>query len=217
MRDLINIIENSTFDSWFGNSRVVDQNGKPLVVYHGTNQTFDTFSKKRGGMSTGDNAGATKGFFFTSDPDEAHEYALNAGRRVVSNVSAFEKEQERLRKAQERLELIAQRTGAKKDWDAFYRAYEAWETFEIDATREDETVNTQVVAAHLSMQNPLEVDFNNGSRSEHGNIDDVISMALKNGNDGVIMRNISDRPKLMDVGISDHYVVFRSNQIRRVS
>lgn len=216
MRDLITIVENATsFDRWFRDSRVVDQDGKPLIVYHGTNQTFDKFSKKRGGMSTGNNAGATKGFFFTSDRDEAHEYALNAGRHVVSNVAAFEKEQERLRTAQERLEAIAQRTGANKDWDAFYAAYEAWETFEIDATREDETVNAQVVAAYLSLQNPLEADFNGGQRSQYGTIDEVVATAIRQGHDGVIMRNINDRPKLMDTTVSDHYVAFKASQIRR--
>ena len=34
-------IEN--FWGWFGDSKVVDGQGKPLVVYHGTMQTFDSF------------------------------------------------------------------------------------------------------------------------------------------------------------------------------
>jgi hypothetical protein len=28
---------------WFGNSKVVDKNGNPLIVYHGSNVKFDTF------------------------------------------------------------------------------------------------------------------------------------------------------------------------------
>lgn len=31
------------FKKWFGNSKVVDENGEPLVVYHGTNADFDKF------------------------------------------------------------------------------------------------------------------------------------------------------------------------------
>ena len=38
------------FKRWFGDSKVVDENGKPLVVYHGTNKSFNVFrpSKKFG-------------------------------------------------------------------------------------------------------------------------------------------------------------------------
>lgn len=32
------------FKNWFGKSKVTDKNGNPLVVYHGTNKEFDSFS-----------------------------------------------------------------------------------------------------------------------------------------------------------------------------
>lgn len=35
------------FYKWFGNSKVVDEQGRPLVVYHGTNAEFDTFDKNK--------------------------------------------------------------------------------------------------------------------------------------------------------------------------
>ncbi|MER2539910.1 MAG: hypothetical protein ABTQ26_11780 [Azonexus sp.] len=35
--------ETPEFKKWFGDSKVVDADGKPLVVYHGTNKDFDTF------------------------------------------------------------------------------------------------------------------------------------------------------------------------------
>jgi hypothetical protein len=28
---------------WFGNSKIVDENGKPMIVYHGTDNKFDIF------------------------------------------------------------------------------------------------------------------------------------------------------------------------------
>jgi hypothetical protein len=31
------------FVKWFGNSKVVDENGEPLIVYHGTDKVFDEF------------------------------------------------------------------------------------------------------------------------------------------------------------------------------
>jgi hypothetical protein len=39
------VTETPEFKRWFGDSKVVDANGKPLVVYHGTNAVFDAFNK----------------------------------------------------------------------------------------------------------------------------------------------------------------------------
>ncbi len=193
---------------------MTNEAGKPLVVYHGTNQTFDEFSKSRGGLSTGPQAGARHGFFFTSDPDEAQEYAEHAGRRVVANINTFEKETERLRREQERLEKVAERSGREEDWRAYEVAYQAWEDYEINATQEDPNTGVNVIAAHLILNNPLVVNFNGSIKSEHGVIEDVVQKAVDDGHDGVIMRNIWDSP----VGgrTSDHYVVFSAKQIKRV-
>lgn len=42
------------FKKWFGNSKVVDKDGKPLVVYHGTNKEITKFSGKKIGRSSFD-------------------------------------------------------------------------------------------------------------------------------------------------------------------
>ena len=53
------------FKRWFGDSKVVDERGDPLVVYHGTNEaSFDTFKAERG-----------VGIFFTADYEAAQLYA----------------------------------------------------------------------------------------------------------------------------------------------
>lgn len=204
------------FQRWFGNSKVVDANGQPLVVYHGTNQTFKAFSKKRGGMATGPRAGAIHGFFFTNDYGEAEDYAQSAGSKVVANVSKFEKEAERLRKHSERLEQIAQRTRRQEDWTAYEEAYAAWEQYETNAIQEDPSKNVQVISAYLSLQNPLEAHFTaDGLHSEYGVIEDVINKAVRDGHDGVILRDISDRPS-GGRARTDQYVAFSPKQIRRV-
>jgi ADP-Ribosyltransferase in polyvalent proteins len=67
------------FERWFGNSKVVDKNGKPQVVYHGTAADFDAFDTKfmysgEGGSHTG------SGFYFTTNPESASNYAsMKAG------------------------------------------------------------------------------------------------------------------------------------------
>ncbi|MBR4620563.1 MAG: hypothetical protein IKO46_06240 [Salinivirgaceae bacterium] len=57
------------FDIWFSGSKVVDADGNPLVVYHGTpEEPFNTFRR--------DYAKAEDGFWFTDDFRLAYEYAL---------------------------------------------------------------------------------------------------------------------------------------------
>jgi hypothetical protein len=55
------------FRRWFGDSKVVDADGEPLVVYHGTSAEFDAF---------------TPPAFFTDDRDGAQWYATDRGGDV---------------------------------------------------------------------------------------------------------------------------------------
>ena len=64
--------ETPEFKRWFGDSKVVDADGKPLVVYHGTDKDFSAFDPSR----IGDNFGVDEeGFFFTSSKIRASGYA----------------------------------------------------------------------------------------------------------------------------------------------
>ena len=66
------ITKTPAFKKWFGDSKVVDENGKPLVVYHGSPNTFDTFNLDKVGAQ-----GSTEGhgFYFTADREIAQGYA----------------------------------------------------------------------------------------------------------------------------------------------
>lgn len=67
--------DSDAFKAWFGDSKVVDADGKPLVVYHGTRATFEAFSvSAKGSRKTGD-ADASKGFFFATSRETAQTYA----------------------------------------------------------------------------------------------------------------------------------------------
>lgn len=65
------------FRSWFNKSKVVDDNGAPLVMYHGTNAEFSAFDSSWAGRT--DDGYYGQGFYFTPDRDEAKEY----GARVM--------------------------------------------------------------------------------------------------------------------------------------
>lgn len=68
--------ESKYFKKWFGDSKVVDENGKPLVVYHGTPNQFDEFSYDKIGTN-GTVEGV--GFYFTDDADTAKGYIKRNG------------------------------------------------------------------------------------------------------------------------------------------
>ena len=71
------------FRRWFGESKVVDENGAPLTVFHGTAEDFWSF-EDQSGKATG-HATAPFGHFFTSDRALAERYAENASGGVPAD------------------------------------------------------------------------------------------------------------------------------------
>jgi hypothetical protein len=63
------------FKAWFGDSKVVDGKGKPLVVYHGTGADFDEFTSDKSRQRDGAFLG--QGHYFTTHRDRAEAYAQN--------------------------------------------------------------------------------------------------------------------------------------------
>ena len=59
------------FKEWFGDSKVVDENGNPLVVYHGTQADFNQFTLTKKGIDA-----FGTGFYFTTSPKEAADWAV---------------------------------------------------------------------------------------------------------------------------------------------
>ena len=57
------ITDNPNFVKWFGDSKVVDESGEPLVVYHGTGKKFTAFNTESGAV------------WFTDDALDAADYA----------------------------------------------------------------------------------------------------------------------------------------------
>lgn len=83
-------VRTTNFKNWFGDwendpenaSKVVDENGEPMVVWHGRSTEFNTFEKKEGVrfiMGLEDKVKA-EGFFFSPDKGLAEEFASNSSR-----------------------------------------------------------------------------------------------------------------------------------------
>jgi len=68
--------ETPEFQEWFGNSQVVDAEGNPKVMYHGTAREFWTFDKRKANDLTGRRMGlgSGKGKFYLTE----HEGSANA-------------------------------------------------------------------------------------------------------------------------------------------
>lgn len=65
------------FWRWFGDSKVVDEHGRPLVVYHGTDAEFDTFDLSKFGQTDSGTKG--KGIYLT----QRKKYAKIYGNRIM--------------------------------------------------------------------------------------------------------------------------------------
>lgn len=74
-------VRTESFKNWFGDwknnpenaSKVVDENGEPLVVYHGTDMNFNEFDISKRGDNTSTDV-ARQGFFFSKDMEVANSY-----------------------------------------------------------------------------------------------------------------------------------------------
>lgn len=203
------------FRRWFGDSKVVDENGKPLVVYHGTTGNFDVFDMSRAG-EVGDRF--AEAAFFTSSPVVAAGYA------------------QRLDADPEHADLVAAESEALSEWGrAVLAQYAATKSTTgeiadpkravadgIQSRRQDRrraiftnevtTPGANVMPVYLSLQNPHVIDAQGANYHRvHG---DAIAAAIQAGADGVIIRNVFDSANEVAREASDVYVAFRPEQIK---
>lgn len=68
------VMQNPAFRSWFGNSKVVDAEGNPLVMYHATTADFDAFDTTRRAI-------AGEGSWFSASPMDS--FASEEGGRIM--------------------------------------------------------------------------------------------------------------------------------------
>ncbi|WP_423820817.1 LPD38 domain-containing protein [Salinisphaera sp. SPP-AMP-43] len=189
--------ETEAFKRWFGNSKVVNDDGSPRVVYHGTVGDFHSFDRGRLGENT-QSTSSKDGFFFTSTERTARSYA---------DYGATEARVERLRSE-------AQAADERGDDAAYDRLLDEADALEEQIQRPEGRMNGQnIMPAYLSIQNPLEIDARGETPEGIGGIDPLIRKAKARGHDGVIIRNFDDAAGLADE-IADHYIVFRPEQIK---
>lgn len=116
-----------SFKKWFRDSKVVDENGDPLVMYHGTDKDFNVFENRGGKVtvlfSTFDVE--RKGFFFAKDKGLALEY----GKKLVPVYLSIQKPANFL----DSKEWSKIKDGlVEKGWNERYLdRTDAWEMFDV--------------------------------------------------------------------------------------
>lgn len=79
-------VESPEFKRWFGDSKVVDADGLPLVVFHGTLSDFTRFNKKRANPES--NFG--QAFYFSNDlRDVERNYSQEAGPDITLKIETI--------------------------------------------------------------------------------------------------------------------------------
>jgi hypothetical protein len=195
------------FKEWFGESKVVDESGEPLVVYHGTADDIEAFSNTEGGRTTRSES-AKKGFFFASVKSAAESYADFARPSEI----------DRLRQEYERLEKIAQNKRTPEAWDKYQQAYIKYEEAELNFVDETRGKKSKVIDAYLKLENPFVYDYQ-GAKFRDQTYADLIDKAKENGYDGVIFKNTYDGTGDIDSPtnpLMDVFVAFEPNQIKHI-
>lgn len=213
--------QSDAFAKWFGDSKVVDADGKPLVVYHGTNAHAYSPGESIEVFNTRPTSGRG-GAFFTDSQQLAEQY----GERVYNTYLSM----------QNPLVVYADGKGwttisgksrvgggitdtarqeserdAKKMSDVFAELAELF-----DEPAETVTAKAKLAADATDLEGKTLGDLP-GLDGESLETDAVVKAARRLGYDGVIFKNVQDSPT-SDAGyervLSDVFAVFNPTQIK---
>ncbi len=233
------ITNTPNFKRWFGDSKVVDGNGKPLIVHHGSGTRFTVFDKNKLGSTTGADS-AKEGFFFTSEWNLANMFRRDTEgsgvdlaqlRRVLAD--ADEKVLQRIGEDfGYSLDVDLELEGREYFVDAVIELYEKdvslYTAFDDQNGMERILKNNlgreffepgAVLDVYLKIEDPYVFEFGDDSdQFDEDAITNAIKEAKRLGKDGVILKNMVDSAKTDDKGNrvfrSDVYVVFEPTQIK---
>ena len=234
----VGMVATPGFKNWFKNSKVVNENGRPKVVYHGTKDAFEHHDLSKSGTHT-DAPSAKGAIFFTDNPKVAEGYTKYSPESGIS-----EHENTQLNHAYdntvingEKAAVIQQRLEHRLHelFDTQYEGKGKWKTEaakleinEIDKQQKALAKEVEAGAGHqsirpvfLDIKNPLVKDmsphadaFGAGDFSYDAIVKDTIAEAKRKGNDGVIFENIFEN---LDKRTSaTTYVVFDPKQVKSV-
>ena len=151
------LMDRPCFKKWFGDSKIVDENGEPKVYYHGTTHDFDEFDDERGNIEN--NFGI--GFYFSSSRDDVDvNYDSTEGADLLN-----------------RIDQMAERLMSEDDDLSLFQATRI-------ATDELSGQENRIIEVVLSVQNPMiiggkneqlfDYNYNDETGEETGSYIDLI-------------------------------------------
>ena len=202
-------VDKNSFKSWFGNSLLVDKDGNPIKMYHGTDQSFNTFSKEFIGSS-----GSYEGYGFNFTPFLGRAQSYNSKNVIeaylrVENPMTTKSNKITLNQL---VGIIREIDEGKPFTDTIVAAYEP--------TRYNEKWDEAYYKRALPVAARMVYDYNKENEygdagiysdiclNGNGDVEKVIAVFEKLGYDSVIHYD--------DDGRINTVVVFEPNQIKRV-
>jgi hypothetical protein len=218
------------FKDWFGDSKVVDENGEPLLVYHGSDFKFDKFSKQELGKTT-EAPSANEGFFFTDVVENAKYYQMYNNMdfddtlaseqwekdtllEINNKTTKIEKLKEEIAEAEQTLASELEEMGTS----VTYELYAKLESYEKDKEKLEKAYNDTITrkkseatlyAVFLNIDNTL-IEDDKGSKKREDSYTNRLIKAKELGKNGLIIENTFDP---LETNI---YVAFEPNQIKSV-
>lgn len=201
------------FKSWFKNSKCVDKEGKPAVLYHGTNRDIEAFNIDGGSGKT-----HGTGAFFSSSPATASTYATPAISGVVLPVFLSLQSPVIVQAAGANWNRLGARVSIELP-EAIVSDLEAENLFAALTDQEPNLLAKKKLKARTTTLNKLfpgEFEYDD----DFASTDDLARWARKQGYEGVIFRSIRDQGPSGSFATetskapSDLFVAFRAQQIK---
>jgi hypothetical protein len=202
-KSMYDYVRTSDFKQWFGDwendpensSKVVDENGEPLIVYHGTPFDFDSMKitdKMKSGWGIRD-----YGVYFSDSIITAKEYALERPEENIEYTEWCEK---------------LDKLKSEQDYNGWTELY----IYGKDKYKPNVTQNTnnlksgRIIECFLDIKNPFIKDAK-GSYWFTA-LKNIIDISLRGGNDGVVCSNLIE----VNNDVQTTYIVFDNKQIRKI-
>lgn len=214
-------VRTKAFKNWFGDwenepkksSKVLDDNGEPLVAYHGTASEFTKFDVTKSG---GHGFDFGKLIFFTDNPSVASGYSIRLAKSEEFN---HEKSKMDVEWEKFRLTLVKNNfdvnhedvVKARAEWDA--QDAKKKKVFDDIFDFKIVTEGAIVMNGFINIRNPLIVDGKGkGWRDVHG---DAFELFHSKGNyDGVIIKRVIDSASTNTQIPCDIFAFPKSNQVK---
>jgi hypothetical protein len=181
----------TNFWRWFGDSKVVDEQGRPLVVYHGSDVSGIEVFDNQANQTKQRQIGAEKGYFFTDSKKVAERFRTTEQRKAESKYYAENT-------------IIEPVTEEKYDAQGRYLG-----SVHYTKTTLPESKNFGLYPVYLKAESVNEYSGEDiGVGEERAT---ALESAKQSGKDGVIIYKADT-----GAGIANEYIVFDSTQIKSV-